>query len=79
MKTKTYEPTGINNFHNSDPIHIRVRETIETHMGALYPITTSQERRIRLHFCGVRDCRCPQGAVQEYEQGKYGVYAKWVS
>lgn len=78
MKNREYRPTGINNFHNSPAITVRLGEIKETHEGPLYPITENQSRRIKRHFCGITDCRCPAGGVVEYEEGRHGLDPKWV-
>jgi hypothetical protein len=56
-------PTGINNFHNSKPLTVRVSEMIEGWDEPLFKISKRQAARIRNHFCGITDCRCPAGGV----------------
>jgi len=58
-------PKGINNFHNSPPLSVRVSgET--TYAGEekdVYKISKRQARKIEQHFCGISGCGCPQGGV----------------
>ena len=66
----TYQPHGINNFHSSPPIRLRIPgQTLE----GCYLISSSQEKRIRKHFCGIRDCGCPHGAVVEFGRDYFGL------
>lgn len=66
-----YLPTGINNFHNSTPIALNVRtDRFSYHHedGEVYKITKSQAQRIKRHFCGIKECWCPAGAVIQLDQ-----------
>ena len=64
MKTIKINPTGINNFHNSGPLAVRVTGQMALGMGEdLYVISRQQALRIKKHFCGVTGCRCPAGGV----------------
>ena len=66
----TYQPTGINNFHNSAPIRLRISgQTLE----GCYLISPNQEKRIRKHFCGLKDCICRAGSVIEFGPDCYGL------
>ena len=58
----SYEPTGINNFHNQNPINLIISGEID-HSDEVYVISPFQASRIRRHFCGVADCQCPAGGV----------------
>jgi len=64
----TLSPIGINNFHNSTDLRVRVNEnkTINSYTredGIVYRISKRQARRIENHFCGVVGCGCPKGGV----------------
>ena len=66
MKVKTYEISGINNFHNRGPITVRLSNTmiIRGYTDRDYhPISRRQATRIQNHFCGISDCRCPAGGI----------------
>jgi hypothetical protein len=72
----TYQPTGINNFHNSDPINLVISgEKTEGHSGPVYRISKGQARKIENHFCGITDCRCPHGALEQLNgnESEYGI------
>ena len=71
----TYTPTGINDFHNRGPITLRISG--HTQEGC-YLISPLQERRISKHFCGVKDCHCPHGAVVEFGPDYYALQPGWV-
>ena len=80
----TYQPTGINNFHNSSAIRVRVYPTPlidPVGNGDMYPISVSQARKIRRHFCGITDCRCAEGAVQELDEAgtRHGLPVRFVA
>lgn len=57
-----YEPTGIKDFHNQGGLSFRVSGETS---GDNYIISRGQARRAQKHFCGMSDCRCPAGAVQQ--------------
>jgi len=61
-----YEPTGINNFHNSGPIKVRILD-YTFHNSSVYIVSRAQAQRIKTHFCGISDCKCGQGAVQQLD------------
>lgn len=73
----TYEPTGINNFHNCPPISLIVSDDEDD----MYLISAGQQKRIQKHFCGMSDCRCAGGACQQLNQEGtvWGIYKKWCS
>ena len=76
----TYEPIGINNFHDSPNINLIVSgETATGFDDPVYLISKAQARRIEKHFCGITDCRCPAGAaIQLDESGtEFGIRVKW--
>jgi hypothetical protein len=80
MKKITYNPRGINNFHNADPIRILVSTIVDPDTPApLYLITRRQAERIARHFCGVKECRCPAGGVQQMDPDgtEYAIPVKW--
>ena len=78
MKIK-YRPEGINNFHNSASISLVVTDPIRYEDGSqMYRISVGQRRRIERHFCGVSDCHCPHGSVQEIYPDEYAIPAKYV-
>jgi hypothetical protein len=66
----TYSPTGINNFHNSNPINLVVsgEKTRDYSDREVYRISKRQAQRAMNHFCGITDCRCPHGAVVGLDQ-----------
>lgn len=43
----------------------------------VYKISVSQMRRVREHFCGVKECRCPAGGVLESDWDRYGKAIAW--
>jgi len=59
-----YKPTGINNFHNSQSISLRI--TGEEFEG-MYVVSKGQYRKIYKHFCGIKDCRCAGGACVQLD------------
>lgn len=63
----TYRPEGINNFHNSRAINLVVTgEKTESPSGrVVYRVSAGQAARIHNHFCGISDCMCPHGAVEQ--------------
>jgi hypothetical protein len=64
MRTIVVDPTGINNFHGSAPLTVRVSgETITGWDTPMYRISRTQAKRIENHFCGVSGCSCPAGGV----------------
>jgi hypothetical protein len=72
----TYQPTGINNFHNSSAINLIISgEKTDGHSGLVYRISRNQAQKISNHFCGVTDCRCPHGAAQQLNEDgtEYGI------
>jgi hypothetical protein len=76
----TINPTGINNFHNSPPLTVRITgEGISGFGEHLYKISKRQARKIEQHFCGITDCRCPHGGavVETSPDGdKFGLRAE---
>lgn len=77
-----YEPTGINNFHNSPPICLVISGNIDNSMGyPLYTISKGRAKKLADHFCGIKDCRCPGGAVVELDQDGtvFGIRTDYVS
>lgn len=82
-----YEPTGINNFHNSSGINLIVSGELSiSKMGTdeqCYKISISQAKRIEKHFCGMKDCHCSKGATiiqdidRDYKVTEYGILCKW--
>jgi len=74
-----YRPNGINNFHNSRVIGVLVSGVpVKTYAGELYPLSDRQSKRVKKHFCGISECRCPAGALIEYEEGKYGLPVEYI-
>lgn len=73
----SYCPTGINNFHNRNAINLIIKNYNEID-GEMLEITKYQAWRIGAHFCGVTDCRCPAGAIVEFDPGKYAIMKKWI-
>jgi hypothetical protein len=73
MKIK-YQPSGINNFHNSASINLRISGAVDGNTG-LYKISARQAAKLANHFCGITDCRCPGGAVQQLDPDglSYGI------
>lgn len=72
----TYQPTGVNNFHNSKPLNLLISgEKTEGQNCPVYRISKSQARKIENHFCGIADCRCPHGAVEQLNESgtEYGI------
>ena len=64
----TYQPTGINNFHNSKALNLVISgEKAEGNSGTVYIISKGQARKIENHFCGITDCHCPHGAVEQMD------------
>jgi len=64
MKNIIIDVDGINNFHNSQPITVRVDgETVDGNGETLYRISAGQAKRIERHFCGISGCRCAAGGV----------------
>jgi hypothetical protein len=60
----TINPRGINNFHNSAPLAVRITgETVYAGEDVVYRISKRQAAKIEKHFCGITDCRCPRGGV----------------
>lgn len=81
MKT-SYAPTGINNFHNSAAINLNIsgEKTNGTcYDGPVYRISASQAKKIQAHFCGVTDCRCAHGAVDQLNESgtEWGIRVDW--
>lgn len=69
--TISYQPTGINNFHNSSAIRVRIAASplIDPMCnGDVYEISRRQAMKIRAHFCGNTECRCPHGAVRDLDE-----------
>ena len=80
----TYEPRGINNFHNCAPLQLVVPgKKEESPEGELYVISTDQGRKIEKHFCGMKSCGCPKGAAiqldwdSDHRPTKYGILVNW--
>jgi hypothetical protein len=78
----TYEPIGVNNFHNSSSIDLIVsgeKTNGICYDGQVYRISKGQSKRIEDHFCGVTDCRCPHGAVDQLNEAgtEFGIPVKW--
>lgn len=72
----TYSRKGINNFHNARSITLRVSgEQCEGISGMVYRISRHQAARIRGHFCGITDCHCSAGSVEElnYDGTEFGI------
>lgn len=79
MKIKIeYNPTGINNFHNCDPIKLIIDIDNIDNIDEEIEISKNQKDRINRHFCGVKECHCPAGAVTEFEYGRYSIMSKWI-
>ena len=84
MKTITIDPSGINNFHNSEPINVRVSGEVVSAWGEddeeiVFRISKGQARRIQNHFCGISGCSCPAGGVVvelNQERSEFGLRAK---
>lgn len=76
-----YEPNKATNFHNSQPIHLRVSGEQEIGLGdhSVYLVSKKQSKRIERHFCGIAECRCPAGAVQQLDPdgNRYGIRVDW--
>lgn len=83
MKKITYEPTGINNFHNCAPLNLFVKGEPEdnSYEGPIYRISKSQAGKLEKHFCGIKDCQCPKGAVihLDADETEFGIRVKWCS
>lgn len=78
----TYQPTGINNFHGSQPIVLVVSgEKTEGYSGSVYRISNRQARKIENHFCGITGCGCAHGAVEQLneEATEYGIPVRYTS
>ena len=78
----TYQPTGINNFHGSQPIVLVVSgEKTEGHSGSVYRISKGQARKIENHFCGITGCGCAHGSVEQLneEATEYGIPVRYTS
>lgn len=76
----TYSPTF--NFHNAAPLTLRITSRpADSYDGDVYPVSDSQARRIRSHFCGVADCRCNSGALIQLDSDghEFGIPVKFVS
>lgn len=79
-----YQPSGINNFHNAAAVKLRVPATAllsdPIGTGDMYEISPRQARRLREHFCGITDCRCPGGAIANlnFEGTRCGVPTAYV-
>lgn len=73
----TYKPDDRNNFHRAKPITLRVSG--EMHEKTHYTISRYQARRVWDHFCGIRDCYCPNGGLEEITEGQYGLDIKFCS
>lgn len=64
----TYHPKW--NFHNAQPINLRVSRIEEDHGHRKAYISKAQARRLAKHFCGITDCRCNSGGlIPENEEG----------
>jgi len=75
----TYEPAGINNFHNSPAINLRESGEKSEFDGPVYRISKRQAVRVENHFCGITDCHCAHGAVQQLNEDgtEFGIPAKY--
>ena len=74
MKTIILDPMGINNFHRSQPLTVRVSgEKVSDGGEDLYRISARQADRIEKHFCGIAGCHCPAGGVvvEVHQDGHY--------
>lgn len=72
----TYQPTGINNFHNSNPINLVISGEKPRGIAGLFTASaTGRRSKSKKHFCGVADCRCAHGAVEQLNEGgtEYGI------
>lgn len=82
-KLVSYNPEGINNFHNCPPINLRVdtdKMDYTTGYGeALYVISASQNRRLEKHFCGMSSCECPKGGSLQLDADGtlFGIHKSW--
>ncbi len=67
----TYEPSGVNDFHNRGSINLVVSGEVEYGCnGQSYLVSAAQKRRIEQHFCGVAGCGCAKGAVDDMDSAK---------
>ena len=76
----SYQPTPeINDFHNSGPITVRVNTISWGHDSEVYLISKRQAKRIENHFCGIADCRCAGGCIQQLdpEGATFGIPVKF--
>lgn len=81
MKIK-YTPTGINNFHNCQPLQLVITgEKSEGHSGPVYLVSAGQAAKIRDHFCGISDCCCSHGACEQLDWNgtKFGIRVAYCS
>lgn len=82
-KRISYRPTNPSNFHNTRAILLTVSGNTDTGYDGepVYLITRAQADRISKHFCGIRECRCSAGAVQQMsadaETSDYGIRVAW--
>lgn len=73
-----YDPQGINNFHNQPAIRLRITGETDYQDGRkLYVISKGQNRKIEKHFCGITDCRCPQGGTIEIAPDVFAIRVDW--
>lgn len=67
-----YRPQDINNFHNQVgvPVNVkkdRYREDLLGN-GPGFIISRPVAMRLRSHFCGVKDCKCPAGGILQLNE-----------
>jgi len=70
MKIK-YEPKF--NFHQSPAIDLVItgKKAENFQDEEVFTISKGQARKIANHFCGMSECRCPKGEVDEIEYERY--------
>ena len=80
-KKATYLPLGINNFHNSPAIELFItgEKTSGLQGVEVYRISKGQEKRLEKHFCGITDCRCHHGAIEQLDEAgtELGIKVDW--
>ena len=64
----SYEPKF--NFHNQSAITLIItgKRPGWNADGDVYYVSKRQAKRIEKHFCGMKECGCPKGEVQQLDQ-----------
>jgi hypothetical protein len=68
VTTILYSP--IFNFHNQPPIVLRIKGELDKDKIVL---SNSQAKRIKKHFCGISDCHCNGGQLEEISPGIFAI------